>query len=218
MVIDGGLHGIYDRSLYQSSRAISSELVMTLDSQLAANADPKSHAHGGGSMDDVYEAQDALICSLFAHADGMAFGSLDPHASPTMAFSNGESPRANLTTSGPYETFEDRLPESFSGNRPSTLLLCGKLDAFACGQLVAMAEHRAVVKAWIWEIDPFPKEVGTALRGKRTEALRQNLAQIMVSGEYDDPEDKTSLNLSTRTILQHYANLSRHERVHTVES
>ncbi|KAL3895697.1 MAG: hypothetical protein SGARI_007373, partial [Bacillariaceae sp.] len=60
MVIDGGLHGIYDRSLYQSSRAISSELVMTLDSQLAANADPKSHTHGGGSMDDVYEAQDAL--------------------------------------------------------------------------------------------------------------------------------------------------------------
>jgi glucose-6-phosphate isomerase len=212
MVMDGGLHGIYDRSLYQSSQVISSELVMTLDSQLATNA-----SLGSDSMDDVHQAQDALMCSLFAHADSLAFGSLDRSFSPNLSFTNGDSPNSH-SAGAPYSMFTDSWHESFSGNRPSTLLLCGRLDAFTCGQLVALAEHRAVIKAWIYEIDPFPKELGTTLRSKRTEMLQQNLAKMMVTGEDDDPEDKTNLNLSTKTILQHYANMYRQERVYTVDS
>ena len=44
---------------------------------------------------------------------------------------------------------------SSGGNRPTTaLVLCGRLDAFACGQFVALAEHKAVIKARLWNIDP----------------------------------------------------------------
>ncbi|KAG7359778.1 glucose-6-phosphate isomerase [Nitzschia inconspicua] len=216
-VIDGGLHGVYDRSLYQSSTVIPSELVMTLDSQLAVNADPKSSSQGGGgSMQKVYQAQDALICSLFAHADGLAFGSMDYTNIAT--FQIGEtSPRSDLGMAAPYHLFaDDGRRESYTGNRPSTLLLCGKLDAFTCGQLVAMAEHRAVVKAWVCEIDPFPRDVGTSLRTKRTEILRHRLENMLVQGNDDEDDDGVSdMNLSTKTILQHYANMFRHERVYT---
>jgi len=225
VVIDGGLHGVYDRSLYQSSKIISSEIVMTLDSQLATNADPKlslqQQQDGGRAMEEVYQAQDALICSMFAHADGLAFGSIDHSSSsfyrsdPTIAGSlNGHSSPHSMSG---YEM------ETSDGNRPSTLLLCGKLDAFACGQLVAMAEHRAVVKAWIWDIDPFSREVGSSLRSKRTELLRHNLEKMMFQdnqGE-EDEEDKSAgnsdMNLSTKTILQHYANMYRNQRVYTVK-
>jgi glucose-6-phosphate isomerase len=232
-VIDGGLHGVYDRSLYQSSNILPSELVMTLDSQLAANADPKSSSSkgggsGGGSMEGVYQAQDALICSLFAHADELAFGSSD-YLSTGASFPNGKStsPRTDFVKA-PYHLFaDDGHQAKCTGNRPSTLLLCGKLDAFTCGQLVALAEHRAVIKAWIWQIDPFPRDVGTSLRGKRTQNLRHRLAKWMVQGHDDEDSDdheteegggSSDMNLSTKTILQHYANLYRHERVYTVNS
>lgn len=173
-------------------------------------------------MKDVHLAQDALICSLFAHADGLAFGSsTDYIMTNNGSFQNGEtSPRgSNVASTAPYHFFadDDGPRETFTGNRSSTLLLCSKLDAFTCGQMVAMAEHRAIIKAWIWEIDPFPRDVGTSLRAKRTEILRHQLARMMVQGHDDEDDDGSSdMNLSTKTILQHYANLYRHERVYTV--
>jgi glucose-6-phosphate isomerase len=220
-VIDGGLHGVYDRSQYQSSIVMPSELLMTLDSQLAANADPKSSSKGGGAMDDVYEAQDVLICSLFAHADGLAFGSTD--STPMSSFHQGDTSSRSDLDSPPYQVFVDDGRETFTGNRPSTLLLCGRLDAFTCGQLVAMAEHRAAIKAWIWQIDPFPTDVGTSLRAERTEILRHRLAKMMVQTEDEEDHDGVAggtldMNLSTKTILEHYAGLFRHERANPVNS
>jgi glucose-6-phosphate isomerase len=216
IVIDGGLHGVYDRSLYQSSTVLPSELVMTLDSQLATNA--------GGATEEVYQAQDALICSLFAHADGLAFGSTE-HTSQSRYSPSGSSNTSGMNgMSRPYHVFSDDANISI-GNRPSTLLLCGKLDAFCCGQLVAMAEHRAVTKAWIWEMDPFPREIGTSLRSKRAESLNHSLEKMIFNddgGERDEEEGKVGvdpdINLSTKTILQHYANMYRNERVYNLKS
>ena len=54
--------------------------------------------------------------------------------------------------------------EVSDGNRPSTLLMCDKCDAFVCGQLVALAEHRVVIKARLWNNDPFAKEIGSSIR------------------------------------------------------
>jgi glucose-6-phosphate isomerase len=215
VVIDGGLHGVYDRSLYQSSNILPSELVMTLDSQLATNT--------GGAAEEVYRAQDSLICSLFAHADGLAFGSTDYLTSPYSP--GGSSHTSSLNESTPSNHISADEGNLSSGNRPSTVLLCGKLDSFTCGQLVALAEHRAVIKAWILEIDPFPREVGTVHRSKRTESLKNRLEKMMFrqnEGEEDDEDDKaggdSELNLSTKTILQHYANMYRNERIYTVKS
>merc|ERR1712238_551288 len=226
IVIDGGLHGIYDRSLYQASKVIPSELVMTLDSQLGSNGSlsssqqhpqyNKNKIQQKAGIEELHHSQDALIVSLFAHADGLAFGSENNNNRPNGNCNN--DPSIGITDGGNASSGSDY------GNRPSTILLCSRLDAFTCGQLVAMAEHRAVGKAWIWEIDPFPRtETKTMLRSKRTESLKESL-QIMISKGYDDDDDNDveveeneigELNLSTRTILRHYANMVRGQRTNT---
>ena len=224
IVIDGGLHGIYDRSLYQSSKIIPSELVMTLDSQLSTNGSMK----GGGGIREIHQAQDALMCSLFAHADGLAFGS-DVKTSNNRPYPDDESPVGGGGGDGDEQhdsvADEEQLVErdGSSGNRPSTLLLCGRLDSFTCGQLVAMAEHRAAVKAWIWEIDPFPLDDGSSgvsSRSRRTSMLKESLEKMMADGYSEDDEDgdetetenTSGLNLSTKTILRHYANMVKSQR------
>ncbi|MBH9552449.1 glucose-6-phosphate isomerase [Inhella gelatinilytica] len=55
---------------------------------------------------------------------------------------------------------------TFSGNRPSTLLLLDRLDAFSLGALIALYEHRVFVSGAIWGINSFDQwgvELGKAL-------------------------------------------------------
>lgn len=239
VVIDGGLHHSYDRALYQTggSRVVPSEVVMTLDTQIATNA---AHAIGLHGMDDVHASQDALICSMFAHVDEMAFGTTSDVSRPLSPIGGSASP-FSFPTSGTSHSAVDASADTgelSEGNRPSTVLLCGKCDAFTCGQFVALAEHRAVVKARIWDVDPFVREVGSSLRLKRTEALKEELQNMFtnlregegtVGGEMEDEEDNgkfdgsgglgggSGMTLSTRTILGHYANLMSDQRVYVVK-
>jgi hypothetical protein len=63
-------------------------------------------------------------------------------------------------------------------------------------------------------------ETGSALRSQRTETLRENLQRLFISEEEDDDEEDSSdpnMNLSTKTILQYYANMIRDKRVYTVK-
>ena len=170
--------------------------------------------------EDVKASQDALICSLFAHADEMAFGS---DTKPSSAFP--PSPISSMPNSNDGLTYADT--EISEGNRPSTVLLCGKCDAFTCGQLIAMAEHRVVVKARILEIDPFCREVGSSIRFNRTEKLKEELQTMFTNLQHgdgiDDEEDNTKANegqmsLSTKTILGHYANLMRDQRIYVTKT
>lgn len=57
--------------------------------------------------------------------------------------------------------FGARDVDGANGNRPSTLLICGKCDAFTCGQLLALEEHRVAVYARLWDVDSFPASWGT---------------------------------------------------------
>ena len=231
VVIDGGLHGMYDRSAFQSTKVLPSELVMTLDSQLALNSDPNL------GTKEVGHAQDTLMCSLFAHADELAFGSQSagkallsspteniPPVATSMASSHIQ-PKNSVEEEYTHHScndFDGRQDNNYrsagsagNGNRPSTLLLCDKLDAFACGQLVAMAEHRVLVKAWIWDIDPFVLDSGSSIRANRLNSLQSTLQRMIDAGPEYDGEDDTNeengldadLTLSTRTILRHYANM-----------
>jgi glucose-6-phosphate isomerase len=200
MVVDGGLRGTHDRAFYQAGKIVNSEIVMTLDSQVKFNA---SRTIGTKSMDDVNAAQDALICSTFAHADELAFGY---KASPSDAMSSSMS-LGSMTKVDALEYSE--------GNRPSLLLLTGKLDAFACGQLIALSEHRAAVKAHIWGIDVFVREVGSSLRMYRTDLLKDHLAKLFSTAQPEDEDEEAeekTLSLSTRTILGHYAGLMKGSR------
>jgi glucose-6-phosphate isomerase len=205
-VIDGGLHSSYDRSLYQSNRVQPTEVVMMLDPQLTVNAT------GLADKEEIHSAQDALICSLFAHADELAFGS-------SVTDSRGASAPSSTTAAYNHVSLsEEKLntkENASEGNRPSALVLCGRLDAFACGQFVALAEHRAVVKARLWDFDPFVHETGSTLRCSRTESLKETLKTISIQGAVDDDEDETdpNINLSTKTILRHYSNLMRDQGI-----
>lgn len=199
LVLDGGVDGAYDRSLYQSPTLINSEIVAVMDNQVYFNTARTIGANN--NMEDVHTAQDAVMCSLFAHCDELAFGSerslenTHPSTPPSFSMSSSNKPEGG---------------EVLEGNRASMLLMCGKLDAFACGQLVALAEHRAVVKAHIWGIDPFVREVGSSLRANRMDSLKEELQHLFTK----KPEAASggNLSLSTKTMLEHYATLMQDTR------
>lgn len=218
-VVDGGLHHAYDRSLYQSRLQQPTELVMVLDSQISSNA-----MLGLTDMEEIHAAQDALLCSLFAHADELAFGSSTTDGkgagflSPNWTTGSSGNGAGNSTTPLDHASL-NTLENTSDGNRPSALILCGRLDAFACGQFVALAEHRSAIKARLWDMDPFVQEIGSTLRSSRMEALKETLRTMFVSdvgAEEDDEDVAADTNLSTRTILRHYSNLMRDQRVYTV--
>jgi glucose-6-phosphate isomerase len=202
LVVDAGLDGAFDRAFFQSPSVLNTEIVMAMDSQIEFNA---ARALGLKTMNDVQAVHNSLMSSLFAHADDLAFGYSRPGQPDAGGFPG--SPGQNINT-------ED---EDFNnGNRPSLLLVTGKLDAFACGQLVALAEHRAIVKAHVSGIDPFVFEVGSSLRMNRTDIVKDELQEMFSSGchEDDNEEDEDDdggmhgpLNLATKTLLRHYASL-----------
>lgn len=208
MVVNGGFHGAYDRALYQSSTVLNNELLVVMDNQLEFNV---SRSIGTAIMDDLRSAEDAAMCSIFAHADEMAFGTDKPVCdSDTFRQSPLSTPHTTteLNGQGSYRT---------NGNRPSMLVITGKLDAFACGQMVALAEHRVAVKAHICDLDPFVREVGSSLRMNRSDNLKDELANIRARNACGvSADDETNVHgtgssglvLSTKTILEHYANLS----------
>ncbi|DBA02154.1 TPA: hypothetical protein N0F65_004789 [Lagenidium giganteum] len=72
----------------------------------------------------------------------------------------------------------------FPGNRPSISLLFPKLDAFTCGQLLALYEHRTVVQGAIWGLNSFDQwgvELGKVLAKQvrnQLEASRKKNAPI----------------------------------------
>lgn len=216
MVIDGGLNGVYDKALYQGSRVVPSELFMAMDTQVAVNTGIASL----DGVDDVGSNQDALICSCFAHADELAFGSEQPSAT-TPGVSSSPLPRVESFSS----TRSVINTEASDGNRPSSMIICGKCDAFACGQLLALSEHRTIIKAKLFDIDPFAQEVGSSLRAQRTEDLKEELhkmyTRIATTGELEDDDDSDDegpkVNLSTSTILGHYATMMHDQRIYVVK-
>ena len=118
------------------------------------------------------------------------------------------------------------------GNQPSTILFCGKCDAFTCGQLIALCEHRALVKAWLWGIDPFAITRLSGIQQERQEYLSEklyiynNLLSEGVDldeadGSNELPSDSSTtgggggarmMNSATNTVLKHYATRLKHRR------
>jgi glucose-6-phosphate isomerase len=214
LVVDGGTSSAVDRALYQSGQFLSSELVATFDGQVAFNAGAASAGpSGGGGAGPFHDAaaasHDALVCSLFAHADELALGSRADAADGDAASD------VKSAASSPNHPDEAPAEDGSDGNRPSLVLLTGKVDAFVCGQLVALAEHRAAVKAHVWGLDPFVARCGASLRLSRTEQLKEALRDIR-QGAADEDEDEGGpggsdgrLILSTKTLLRHYSNYAR---------
>jgi len=229
MVVDGGKAGVYDRVVYQGGRPVTSELVLAMDTQASSPAASKTLGPEGA--EDAMAAHDDLVCSFFAHADVLALGSggaREEHdggrgsSSTSLGLSfEAASPRGSPLSGIDSDDVAD-------GNRPSTLIICGACDAFTCGQLVALAEHRAAISAKLWDVDPFAAFApshGTALRTKETERVKEKLHQLyerLARGDYGDEEQEflsegTMLNQASSSILWHYANRMRDQKMYVVD-
>lgn len=63
---------------------------------------------------------------------------------------------------------------TFTGNRPSTIIMTEKLTPFALGQLIALYEHKIFVQGIIWGINSFDQwgvELGKILAGRILKTL-----------------------------------------------
>lgn len=91
-----------------------------------------------------------------------------------------------------------RTHKHFPGNRPSISLLFPKLDAFSCGQLLALYEHRTVVQGAIWGVNSFDQwgvELGKVL-------AKQVRTQLQASRSSNAPVQ--GFNSSTAFLLSKY--------------
>jgi glucose-6-phosphate isomerase len=100
---------------------------------------------------------------------------------------------------------------AMTSNRPSTLLLCGRLNSYICGQLIALAEHRAIIKSKLWNMTPLFHNLGTSsLRTPRNDKLKEDLIYWIHKQQNDVKDDddidtSRGVNLSTATLLNNYA-------------
>jgi glucose-6-phosphate isomerase len=102
----------------------------------------------GQSLNPLRNHHDLLSSNVFAQAQALAFGK------------TAEEVRAEGTP-------EHVVPHKvMPGNRPTNVLLCGKLDPWTLGTLVALYEHSVFTQGAIWQIDSFDQwgvELGKAL-------------------------------------------------------
>lgn len=83
----------------------------------------------------------------------------------------------------------------FKGGRGSlSILFKGALDAFKCGQLLSMYEHRVAVEGWLLGVNSFD-QMGVEL-GK---VLAKDLSEVLLNGK-----SASHLNLGTQGILAFY--------------
>jgi glucose-6-phosphate isomerase len=89
----------------------------------------------------------------------------------------------------------------FPGDRPSTVILLPRLDAFTLGQLVALYEHKVFCLGALWDInafDQFGVELGKQLAGPILAGLEAGQAGIAASA--GDSQDSSTVGL-IRAIL-----------------
>jgi hypothetical protein len=179
------------------------------------------------------------MCSLFARADTLAYGTSNTTDHKARIFHSPGSPptiiRNDTMTS---QNIEDGGVGNSStkieiGNQPSTILFCGKCDAFTIGQLIALCEHRALVKAWLWDIDPFMMTKSSGVQQERQEYLSEKLYiynNLLNEGVDLDEADGSNelpselsatggggggarmMNSATNTVLKHYATRLKNRR------
>jgi glucose-6-phosphate isomerase len=131
----------------------------------------------GQSLNPLRDHHDILSSNVFAQAQALAFGKTE------------EEVRAEGT---PEPVVPHRV---MPGNRPTNVLLAGKLTPHTLGALVALYEHSVFTQGTIWGIDSFDQwgvELGKALA----------VAIIPELGGAAEPELKH--DSSTNTLIRRY--------------
>jgi glucose-6-phosphate isomerase len=132
---------------------------------------------------EVVSNHDELMCNYFAQADALAVGK-DP-----------------ITLRA--ENVPDHLipHKTFTGNRPSLSLLLPQLDAFTCGQLLSIYEHKVATAGFLWGLNSFDQwgvELGKVLASR----VRTTVNQCRTKGRYVNSTD--GYNPSTTKLLNRY--------------
>lgn len=101
-----------------------------------------------------------------------------------------------------------RPHKEFTGDRPSlSILFESSLTPFACGQLLALYEHRVAVEGFLYDINSFDQwgvELGKALaKDARTVFAKANMQKK--EGEKVDV-DLQGFNKSTQSLMGIYLN------------
>jgi glucose-6-phosphate isomerase len=123
---------------------------------------------------------DILIANVFAQAEALAFGKT----------------AEEVKTEG---TPEWLVPHRvFEGNRPSNMILAGRLTPETLGKLIALYEHSVFTQGVIWNIDPFD-QWGVEL-GK---VLAQRIIQELERSE----EPNIAHDSSTNHLIHYYRKL-----------
>ncbi|CAN0279547.1 unnamed protein product [Ectocarpus sp. 6 AP-2014] len=124
---------------------------------------------------------DELMSNFFAQPDALAYGKT----------------AEELEKEGVPEWL--RPHKVFTGNRPSLSLLFPKLDAFSCGQLLAIYEHRTAVQGFVWGLNSFD-QWGVELGKKLATKVRTALSTARTSGG----DVSEGFNPSTSTLMTYY--------------
>ncbi|MGF1659112.1 MAG: glucose-6-phosphate isomerase [Rubrimonas sp.] len=126
-------------------------------------------APGWDAMADALADHHAkLAANCLAQASALAFGRTLAEAEAAMA----GAPAAEVARLAPHRVFP--------GDRPSTLILHRRLDAFALGRLIALYEHKVFAQGAIWDVNSFDQwgvELGKQLAGGMLDALKAGAAE-----------------------------------------
>ena len=90
----------------------------------------------------------------------------------------------------------------FPGDRPSLQFLFPELNAYSCGQLLAIYEHRTVVEGFLWDVNSFD-QWGVEL-GK---SLAKNVREFFKKGSSDI--ENSNFNSATKNQLKIYESLKK---------
>jgi glucose-6-phosphate isomerase len=94
--------------------------------------------------------------------------------------------------------------KTFSGDRPSLSLLFNELNAYTCGQLLAIYEHRIATEGFIYNVNSFDQwgvELGKTLSAN----VRNIFANVNENGSNVEELTK-GLNSATAKLLLQYLN------------
>lgn len=124
---------------------------------------------------------DELMCNFFAQPDALAFGK-------TAEELKEEGVSAELI---PHKTF--------TGNRPSTMLLLPECNAFYLGMLLSLYENRVATEGFVWGINSFD-QWGVEL-GK---VLAKDIRKVLRASRQGKQADVSRLCQPTQRLLKTY--------------
>jgi glucose-6-phosphate isomerase len=174
-----GQHAFFQQ-VHQGGEIIPTDFILT--------ARPSRHALQ--HLESADQHHDLILRNGLAQAEALLVGQTEAQARAKLAQYPMRYSPALMDDIAPHQTF--------SGNRPSTLLLLPQLDAFNLGALLAMYEHKTLVQGMMWGVYSFD-QWGVEL-GKE---IAQSLPMITGVTDSDAADVFATLSDSTQSAW-HY--------------